>query len=261
MFSEKLGINYNISGNGKPIVLLNGIMMSVPSWAEHVKYLEKDFQVITYDMKDQGKSRYVDYQYDISMHVQDLRDLLTEIGIKKASLVGLSYGGQVAQLFALKHPEMVDKLVLSNTISHVDNFLKSIGQAWKASAATYDGEFFFDVSLPFIYSRYFYQSNYEWLMNRRKLFKATLTKQWFDGFIRLASSNETFDIREEIKNITAPTLLIGADEDIATPYLEMLKMNEKIPQSQIICIPKTAHAMFLEKLPLFCDLVKGFLKE
>ncbi|HQF32814.1 MAG TPA: alpha/beta hydrolase, partial [Petrotogaceae bacterium] len=78
MFSEKLGINYNISGNGKPIVLLNGIMMSVPSWAEHVKYLEKDFQVITYDMKDQGKSRYVDYQYDISMHVQDLRDLLTE---------------------------------------------------------------------------------------------------------------------------------------------------------------------------------------
>lgn len=63
-------------------------------------------------------------------------------------------------------------------------------------------------------------------MNRRKIFKETLTKDWFDGFIRLASSNELFDIRRN-KNIKAKTLFISGEEDIITPKSHIIEMSKK----------------------------------
>lgn len=56
--------------------------------------------------------------------------------------MGVSYGAQIAELFSLKHPDLVDRMILSNATDHIDNYLKSIGQAWKVAASLYDGEKF-----------------------------------------------------------------------------------------------------------------------
>jgi pimeloyl-ACP methyl ester carboxylesterase len=234
-------------------------MMNTLSWVEHVEKLKKDFQVITYDMRDQGQSSRLEAGYDIRIHAQDLKKLLSHLKIPKADLWGLSYGGQVALIFTLMHPESVDRLVLSNTSAYVDQYLLSMGQMWKRAAALYDGEAFFDLALIPIYSRSFYNHHFEWLNNRRQLFKEFLNKDWFDGFIRLASSNETYDIREEIPGIEHRTLLIAAQEDIITPYAQMLEMHKAMPNSQIVCVPDSGHAAFLEKIDTFCALIKGFL--
>jgi pimeloyl-ACP methyl ester carboxylesterase len=95
-------------------------------------------------------------------------------------------------------------------------------------------------------------------MNRRKIFKETLTKDWFDGFVRLASSNETFDIRNEISNITAKTLFISGEEDIITPKSQIKEMNKKVKNSLIANLENTGHALFFEKFEEFCLLVEGF---
>jgi len=110
-----------------------------------------------------------------------------------------------------------------------------------------------------IYSREFYNRHYDWLENRRQLFKDLLTREWFDGFIRLASSNATYDIRAELSKIQHPVLLIAAREDIITPYAQMLEMSRAFVNSQIVCLPDTGHAAFLEKMDTFCTLIKGFL--
>ncbi|KAF2955303.1 alpha/beta hydrolase [Marinitoga sp. 38H-ov] len=259
MFFEELGIYYEVHGEGKPLVLLNGIMMSTASWIEHIKILKNYFQVIVYDMRDQGKSSKLSIKYDISVHSEDLKKLLEHLGLKKVNLLGLSYGGQVAEIFASKYPEYVDKLILSNTTYKVDNFLASVGEAWKVAAKTYDGESFFDLALPFIYSKTFYNNNYNWLKNRRKIFKELLTKEWFDGFIRLASSNLNFDVSNEIEKIKCETLLIAADEDIITPISDMEFINKKIKKSEMVIIKNSGHAAFLEKINIYCNIVKGFL--
>ena len=165
----------------------------------------------------------------------------------------------MALIFTLRYPERVDKLVLSNTSAHVDQYLLSLGEQWKRAARLYDGEAFFDLALPPIYSRAFYNHHYDWLENRRKLFKDALTREWFDGFIRLASSNAGYDIRAELPKIKHQALLIAAREDIITPYAQMLEMNQALGNSQIVCLPDTGHAAFLEKMDTFCTLIKGFL--
>ena len=261
MYLEDPGIYYEVHGEGKPLVLLNGIMMSTPSWLEHIPRLKDRFQLIIYDMRDQGQSARLEEGYDNTVHVDDLKKLLDHLGIDKADLWGVSYGGQVALLFSLAHPESVDRLVLSNTSAHIDQYLLSMGEMWKCAARLYDGEAFFDLALIPIYSRTFYNNHYDWLVNRRQLFKANLTREWFDGFIRLASSNHEYDVRDRLAGIEHPTLLMAAEEDIITPYAQMAAMHASMKNSQLVSIPQTGHAAFLEQMDTVCTLVKGFLQK
>lgn len=259
MFLEDPGLYYEIHGQGTPLVLINGIMMNTLSWVDHIGKLKDRFQLIVYDMRDQGQSRRLAEGYDISIHADDLEKLLNHLNIRKAQLLGLSYGGMVALYFALKSPDRIEKLVLSNTTAYTDQYLRSLGQMWIKAASTYDGEAFFHLALVPIYSRSFYNTRYDWLESRKQLFKDFLTREWFDGFIRLASSNSTTDLREEISRITLPTLLIAANEDIITPYSQMAEIHRAMVNSQLVCIPESGHAAFLEKIDLFCALLKGFL--
>jgi 3-oxoadipate enol-lactonase len=256
---EELGIYYEIHGQGPPLVLLNGIMMNTLSWAEHIEKLKDRFQLIVYDMRDQGRSSRLQEGYGNGVHAEDLKRLLDHLHLPRVHLWGLSYGGQVALIFTLRHPERVDKLVLSNTSAHVDQYLLSLGEQWKRAARLYDGEAFFDLALPPIYSRDFYNRRYDWLEDRKKLFKEALTREWFDGFIRLASSNATYDVRSELDKIRHSVLLIAAREDIITPYSQMLEMYRALAKAQFVCLPDTGHAAFLEKIDTFCTLIKGFL--
>jgi 3-oxoadipate enol-lactonase len=259
MYLEDPGIYYEVHGQGSPLVFLNGIMMNTLSWVDHVARLKDHYQIIVYDMRDQGQSSRLEPGYDISIHAEDLKKLLDHLQIPKAHLWGVSYGGQVALIFSLKYPERVDRLVLSNTSAHVDQYLLSLGELWKRAARLYDGEAFFDLALIPIYSRHFYNAHYDWLANRRQLFKDFLTKDWFDGFIRLASSNATYDIRERLPQIQHPAFLIAAQEDIITPYAQVLEMSRSLPNAQFVCIPEAGHAVFLEKMDTVCTLIKGFL--
>lgn len=259
MYLDYPGIYYEVHGEGNPLVLLNGIMMSTPSWVDHIERLKDRFQLIVYDMRDQGQSAYLEEGYDNHVHVQDLKKLLAHLNIAKADLWGVSYGGQVALLFSLAYPDCVERLVLANTSAHIDQYLLSMGEMWKRAARLYDGEAFFDLALIPIYSRRFYNQNYDWLLNRRKVFKELLTKEWFDGFIRLASSNLDYDVRNDLASIEHTTLLIAAEEDMITPYEQMRAIHAKMPNSQLVCIPQTGHAAFLEKIDEVCTLIKGFL--
>ena len=259
MFLEEPGIYYEVHGQGPPVVLLNGIMMNCLSWVDHIADLKSRYRLIAWDMRDQGQSRRLEPGYSVDLHVEDLKRLLLHLEIDRGDLLSVSFGAQVALLFALKYPAMVNRLVLANATDHVDGYLLALGRMWKAAARLNDGEAFFDLALPPVYSRTFYNDHSPWLENRRALFKKLLTREWFEGLIRLASSNENFDLRDRIAGIESPTLLISGAEDTITPHAHMLAMHRKMPNSRIVSIPDTGHAAFLEKRDTFCTLVKGFL--
>lgn len=256
-----LNINYQLDGNGeKTVVILNGIMMSSNSWEDFVPvYTKKDFQVLRMDFRDQGASDKYKKNYDLSIHVDDLKKLLDKLEITKINLVGVSYGAMVAMLFELKYSEMINSLVLSNTESKVSNSLKSISDVWEIAAAANDGHKFFKLSMPFIYSDYFYNNNLEWLQEREDQLAQILDKDWFEALIRLSKSSKNFDIFNQISNISSPTLLIAADRDILTPVEEMEKMQREIPDSKMLIIKDAGHAAFYEKMTEFNTAVLGFI--
>lgn len=252
-------IYYERIGQGNTLILLNGIMMSASSWTYHVNRLKAHFDVITFDFKDQGKSSKMNKDYDIKDRMQDLLAVMDHAKIEKAHIVGVSYGAHVAEHFVISYPHRVEKLVLSNAVSKVDNYLRELGRSWEIIAQTGDPELLFRIAFPAIYSRTFYNSNEDWIEERINNAAKVTNKDWLEGFARLSRSGAYFDLSNKIEKINVPTLLIGANEDIVTPKYEMKKMAEQIPNSSFVLIRKAGHAAFYEKADLWIDVVKGFL--
>ena len=88
MFFEELGLYYEIHGQGPPLVLLNGIMMNTLSWAEHIEKLKDRFQLIVYDMRDQGRSSRLEEGYDNGVHAKDLKRLLDHLNLPQTPPLG-----------------------------------------------------------------------------------------------------------------------------------------------------------------------------
>lgn len=254
-------LHYEVHGDsGEWLVILNGIMMSTASWADFVEPFSRNFRLLLVDFRDQGKSSKLEGEkYDCSFHVSDLIELMDHLEIDKINMTGVSYGGQVALEFAKLQPERLKTLQLVTIIPKVNNYLTALGNSWESAAALEDGEEFFKIAIPPIYSDVFYENNFEWLENRQRMFKDALTKPWFDSFIRLSKSAKKFDRTDVLDTINVPTLVLCGEKDIITPAALMKKMAEKIPDSTILIIPETGHAAFLEKPSEFITAITGFV--
>ncbi len=253
-------IYYELHGSGPPVVFLNGIMMSTLSWAHLVPEVARRYQVVLMDFRDQGRSSRMDREYGLDLHVEDLRALLDHLGFERIHLLGLSYGGQVALKFALAHQERLYTLLLPNTNHYITTHLREIGDAWEIAASLYDGEKFFKLAIPFIYSRHFYERALDALRKRQEMFKEMLTQEWFEALIRLIHSTADFRVSPgELEGIKVPTLLIGAEDDIITPLAIMEEMRARIEKAELVVIPKAGHGAFIERPREFLSAVLGFL--
>ncbi len=105
------GLAYWSSGSGPAVVLLHGSNLDHRMWDDQVRVLEPEFRVIRYDLRAHGESALPEAPFSAS---RDLAELLDELNVERASLVGLSLGGQIAIDFALEFPDRVGRLVLAS---------------------------------------------------------------------------------------------------------------------------------------------------
>jgi pimeloyl-ACP methyl ester carboxylesterase len=109
-------VAYDLRGRGSPLVLSQGVGVGRWGWEPVAARLARRFQVITIDNRGIGASDTAPGHYSTRMMADDVLAVLDHAGIQRASLVGTSLGGMIAQELALAHPERVDKLVLVATI-------------------------------------------------------------------------------------------------------------------------------------------------
>ncbi|MDY0277524.1 MAG: alpha/beta hydrolase [Acholeplasma sp.] len=255
-------VYYDVKGEGKPILLLNGIMMSTRSWDVFSDTLSQHNKLIRVDFVDQGQSAKFsksklysqDYQVDL------IAALLNEIRIGKANVVGISYGAEVAIQFAIKYPELLNRLVLFNAPAYTSPWLRDIGNSWNEIGKTRNGKSYYLATIPVIYSPKFYERNLGWMKKREELLIPVFSNPAFlDAMERLTKSAEDYDARDNLSKITAKTLIIGALEDYLTPVANQYYLNEKIANSELILLPNVGHASMYEKPGLFVAIVLGYI--
>jgi 3-oxoadipate enol-lactonase len=254
-------VYYEVSGEGKPILLLNGIMMSTKSWQTFVPSFTENNQLIRVDFFDQGQSdKCINESYTHQIQVDVVEGLIEHLKLEKVSIVGISYGGEIALQYAIRCPKKVDRLVLFNTAGYTNPWLKDIGRAWIAAGRTRDGEAYYNTAIPVIYSPQFYESNQAWMNNRKNVLIPVFSNPAFlDQVERLTLSSESFDVSNELDKIEAETLIVSAEEDYLTPIQNQIFLKERIKHAHLVKLPSAGHASMYEKPLLFMTLCLGFI--
>jgi len=233
--------------------------MSSASWAMFLPELTKHNQVILLDFLDQGQSDKMDSSYKQDVQVEVAKAVITELNLEKIHLFGISYGGEVAQQFAIKYSNLVEKLVLFNTTAWTNPWLSDIGVGWKKAALLGDADLFYNITIPIIYSPSFYTKNIAWMNARKEFLAQVFNPTFLTAMSRLIESAEGFDVRDKIANIKATTLVVSSDLDFVTPADDQLEIHHAIKDSAYVKIENCGHASMYEKPAEFISILKGFL--
>ncbi|MDC7243850.1 MAG: alpha/beta hydrolase [Sphaerochaetaceae bacterium] len=255
-------IFYDLAGEEtKPkIVILNGIMMSTRSWTPFMNTLTEHFQVLRMDFFDQGQSSKLPGQsYTHDLQIDTLKALLDYLNIKKINVIGISYGGNAALAFTCKYQEYVERVMLFNSTAYTTPWLKDIGDGWNLAGRTRNPELYYKIAIPVIYSEKYYGEKIEWMRAREKVLAPIFSDpDWLDGMERLTISAEPYDVRNKLKNITVPVMIISAEQDTLTPVQDQEYLYKNIKNSNWIKLPDVGHASMYENPLIFTSLITGF---
>ena len=263
IFQGKL-VHYEVHGSqGAPIVLLNGIMMSTASWKPFIQTMTRHNTLVLVDFFDQGQSARMTESYDHSIQVALLDAVLTavsaQLACEKFTIMGISYGGEIAIQYALAHPERIDRLVLANTCGRTSSWLKKIGDGWNEVAKIGSGYAYYLTTIPVIYSTKFFEEHAAWMEGREALLKEYFARDDVrQALIRLTDSSVTYDVVDRLHEITCPTLILSSSEDVLVPPTEQQLLHEKIKGSVYVTINGSGHASMYEAPEAFAALTLGF---
>jgi pimeloyl-ACP methyl ester carboxylesterase len=208
-YADVNGINlyYETHGTGRPLVLLHGGLMSGEMFGPVIPALTAaGHQVIAPDLQGHGRTADIDRPIDIRLMADDIAALIEHLGLDKPDVVGYSLGGGVAFWTAIKHPELVRRLVtVSANIRRSAIYPEMLGQQGQVSAAA--AEFMKDTPMYKLYQR---------VAPRPEDFGRLLDK------IGASMAND-FDFSDEVRGLQVPTLIVAADADMAPPshYVEV----------------------------------------
>lgn len=253
-------VYYEIHGeSGEPIVILNGIMMSTNSWKPFIPNFSRNNVAILLDFLDQGQSERMTESYDHDIQVRVLDALIELLPYEKVSIMGISYGGEIAVQYAVRYPEKVKKLILANTAARTSDWLRKIGDGWNAVARTNSGEAYYLTTIPVIYSTGFYEREAAWMERREGTLIPYFSRDDVrESLIRLTDSSRDYDYTDRVHEISCPTLIISCSEDCLVPPTEQIILHEKIKGSHYVTINGSGHASMYEDPASFAALVLGF---
>ena len=238
------------------LVLNNGILMNAAaSWRPQTGAFAARFRVLQYDCRGQGLSDHPDGPYSMALHADDLAALFGVLLVDAAHVLGISYGGEVAQAFALGYPDRVRSLVLADTVSEVGPELRLIVDGWRAAAAGGDADLLFLVTAPWNFSSRF-------IAEQPALLEAARARYRDIDLGAVARLGEAFagvDFTARLGAITCPVcVLVGEADLIKGPrYAEII--HRAIPHSVLRIIPGAGHATCWEDPGQFNRIVLEFL--
>jgi pimeloyl-ACP methyl ester carboxylesterase len=248
--SNGIGLNYEIHGAGKPLVLISGIGYPLWQWHRMVPHLAKRFQVITYDNRGVGESDRPAGPYSAQMLAADTAGLLQALGLEKAVVMGHSMGGFIAQALALDFPEVVEKLVLASTNFGGPHHVPVTQEAMTVLMdLTSDPLTRFKNGLGISTAPGWADKDPEmierWVAWRvaNPIDPTAYNAQLAIG---LGLIPETAAFENQLPRIQAPTLILSGAHDKVVPPQNASLLAEKIPGSKVVIFPDAGHFFPIE---------------
>lgn len=243
-------------GSGSPLVLLHCLGVDHRFW-DFANPLGSDFTIYRYDFPGHGTTAVPKSAYDI----EDLSDQLVGImraqGVVRASIAGISLGGLIAQDFAARYPEMVDKLILVDTTPRYTDEMRSMWAERATTARTKGVAAMVDGLLKIWFSAGAATNNPAAV----DYVRSTLCRADGEGYALACEALARADLRDRAPKIKARTLVICGDDDIPSFIDAARWLSANIAGAELSWIPGTRHASVIEDPQYAVRTMKIFLQK
>ena len=232
-----LRLRYQRCGEGDPLVLITGLGGDLLFWRSAMVRLSEHFSVIAFDNRGAGETTYPPGYFSVGDMADDVAALLVHLGINSAHVLGWSMGGNIAQEFALRHPEMVRTLTLASTyMRRPSRSSFAIGQIIEAGRAL-GSEAVMSMMNALCMSEEYYRKREGGINgNGRQVYD-------IEGMALQKGALDDYDINGRIGEIAAPTLIIHGEDDIMVPIRFGEEMMSSIPGSEMVRVPGAGHIL------------------
>jgi pimeloyl-ACP methyl ester carboxylesterase len=205
---------YEIYGEGKPLVLINGLGSDLSEIDRLTRWLAQKYRVLVFDNRGAGRTDKPDMPYSIEMMAEDTAQLLNALGIEQASVLGISMGGRIALALALQHPERVARLILVSTSARVSDSKKR--RRWFRLLS---------------------------LVSSTPIFKSKYPQPRY-AFLRQLQALHNYNCTDQLDKLHIPTIIMHGKRDQSVPYLLAEEMHHRIRGSRMIPF-QGGHLFFL----------------
>jgi proline iminopeptidase len=281
-------IYYMTVGRGAPLLIVHGGPgASHDYFLPYLLPLARHNRLIFIDERGSGKSEYLQDPkgYTVENMVEDVEAVRQGLALGRISLLGHSYGGVLAQAYALKYQSNLTHLILASTFpstkqmnevfvrmkgkmdlelrGRIDKMEKDglfgHGKDYEKNRYTSDymiaawGEGYF----PYLYHNR-PDPNYDPIQNGVMSWDLYREMWGSNGEFVIDGNLKSVEYVDQLPSIHVPTLIIAGDHDECDPSLSK-EMNEKIAGSQIVILPSSGHMTFVDQPNLFIASVDGFL--
>ncbi len=253
--AKGLSIAYQRAGSGPALVLLHGFALDSRSWRPQIEGLSDRFTVIAWDAPGTGQSQDPPETFGIGDWADALSEVLAFARIQQAHVVGLSWGGLLAQEFYRRYPSRVISLVLAGTYAGWKGSLPAPVPQQRLEAVVRDSSL-----SPDEFARKYVPSMFGDAATpevRNEL--GDIMSAFHPAGLRLmATTLAHADTREFLLRINVPTLLIWGDADKRSPLAVGQAIRDAIAAARLEIIPGAGHLSNLERAAEFNTMVRNF---
>ncbi|GHC48661.1 alpha/beta fold hydrolase [Roseibacillus persicicus] len=254
-------MNYEVHGEGEPLICIMGITAPGEVWEEHVKVWSQHYQCITPDNRGVGLTDKPEGDYTSAMMADDYAGLMDALGIESANIVGCSMGSIIAQQLALRHPDKVKNVVLMCSWARCDAYAKSVFEHIKTLKAKVSPAEFMEYIQLLIFAKKSWDDSevYQSMLEGRQAAMENENPQPLHGLCGQAAACINHDVYDQLKDIKAPCLVIGGEDDQFTPRWMADEIHAALPNSTLHLYPASGHAFHWENLEDFNQRVLDFV--
>lgn len=250
-------LNFKVFGEGKPLVILHGLMGSLDNWQTLGKRFAENRKVYLVDQRNHGKSFHSD-DHTYPLMIQDLHRFLEQQGLEQVDLIGHSMGGKTAMGYSVEHPYMIDRLVVVDIAPrkypvHHDQILNGLNAVdFTKVASRKEVEEIISPYIPEFGVRQFLMKNVHWVDKGRLGFKFNLAA------ISKDIEKIGYGVAEDAY-FSNPTLFIDGEKSDYIQESDIDQIDMIFPRNEIITFDNCGHWVHAENPELFFNTINEFL--
>jgi pimeloyl-ACP methyl ester carboxylesterase len=249
-----LSIAYEQVGRGPALVLLHGFLSDSRVWRPQLDGLSNDFTVIAWDAPGAGQSSDPPETFRMRDWADCLAGVLDVAGVDSAHVLGLSWGGMLAQELYRRHTGRVRSLVLADTYAGWSGSLSKDASDERLAACLRDSSLCPDELVPKYLPSMFGES----VTPKARQELASIMSDFRPAGFRLMARSSAPDMSDLLPTIRVPTLLIWGEEDARSPMSVARQFQREMPKAKLAVITGAGHVSNLEAPAQFNAEVRAF---